>query len=601
MIRWFEVSSKIVMVGFAASLAACAGGGGAVGEPPLEEPEPTPTPAGCAQGASYDGTFDAIQGIVFERYTCATLTCHTGSNPAGGLDLRPDVAYDNLLAAHTHSHNGRISAPADLSGAQSTGSSMPRVAPGDTDRSFLYLKLLAATRPGSVTGVGAPMPIGGAPLSEDELELVRLWIYAGAPETGTVAGTEDLIDGCVPEPKPITIVPLAAPEAGEGVQLVMPPSPLAPETEIEQCFASYYDLTDAVPDEMKDPTGTRFRFNARELRMDPQSHHLILNYSSTPVERLDDPSFGEWRCRTGSRKDQVCDAVADWNDPECLCASVPRDTFACIGFGPADTGRFGSGFAAIGGAQQAQDYNSNPTGVYAEIPLKGVLYWNLHSFNVTTVPHQMNGRLNYYFAPPSEQIRPMRGIFNIGRIFSMSAAPFTKETICNDHVFPKGARVFRLQSHTHQRGERFWVLDAQGNQIYENFTYNDPVEGIYDPPMALDSDNVAERTLRYCATYNNGVADDGTPDIETVTRYSRLPQTVFLPGYPGKCTPKACVQGQIGAPCNGLDDDAACDSTPGAGDGWCDACPVTGGESTENEMFILLGSYYMADTTPSAD
>jgi MYXO-CTERM domain-containing protein len=38
----------------------------------------------------------------------------------------------------------------------------------------------------------------------------------------------------------------------------------------------------------------------------------------------------------------------------------------------------------------------------------------------------------------------------------------------------------------------------------------------------------------------------------------------------------------------------ACDSAPGAGDGNCDACPVHGGVTTEDEMFILLGSYYMA-------
>ena len=37
---------------------------------------------------------------------------------------------------------------------------------------------------------------------------------------------------------------------------------------------------------------------------------------------------------------------------------------------------------------------------------------------------------------------------------------------------------------------------------------------------------------------------------------------------------------------------------PGAGDGWCDACPIAGGESTENEMFILLGQYFIAEGYP---
>ena len=28
-------------------------------------------------------------------------------------------------------------------------------------------------------------------------------------------------------------------------------------------------------------------------------------------------------------------------------------------------------------------------------------------------------------------------------------------------------------------------------------------------------------------------------------------------------------------------------------DGVCDACPITGGESTENEMFIAIGQYFV--------
>lgn len=64
------------------------------------------------------------------------------------------------------------------------------------------------------------------------------------------------------------------------------------------------------------------------------------------------------------------------------------------------------------------------------------------------------------------------------------------------------------------------------------------------------------------------------------------------------CSPIACVAGKIGAPCDGFEDVAACDSSPGAGDGWCDACAITGGESMENEMFLLTGQYYIAAGFP---
>jgi hypothetical protein len=49
------------------------------------------------------------------------------------------------------------------------------------------------------------------------------------------------------------------------------------------------------------------------------------------------------------------------------------------------------------------------------------------------------------------------------------------------------------------------------------------------------------------------------------------------------------VAGKIGAPCGGADDNVACDSSPGAGDGWCDACAIMAGLSSDDEMFILLG------------
>ena len=49
-----------------------------------------------------------------------------------------------------------------------------------------------------------------------------------------------------------------------------------------------------------------------------------------------------------------------------------------------------------------------------------------------------------------------------------------------------------------------------------------------------------------------------------------------------------------------FDPPLAFDSSPGAGDGWCDACAITGGESTENEMFLLTGQYYIEEGFPQA-
>jgi hypothetical protein len=91
------------------------------------------------------------------------------------------------------------------------------------------------------------------------------------------------------------------------------------------------------------------------------------------------------------------------------------------------------------------------------------------------------------------------------------------------------------------------------------------------------------------ATYNNGVAANGSPDVSTVRRRSVTPSN----GSP--CSPVACVAGRVGAACIGAGDDAACDSTVGAGDGWCDACAITAGVTTEDEMFLLFGGYVLSE------
>ena len=97
----------------------------------------------------------------------------------------------------------------------STASALPRVEPGDERRSFLWLKLAAATDPSQLPAhvdvPGAPMPNGLPPLSKDELELVRLWIYSRrAGDRHRRGDAETLLDACLPPPTPITIEPLAA-------------------------------------------------------------------------------------------------------------------------------------------------------------------------------------------------------------------------------------------------------------------------------------------------------------------------------------------------------------------------------------------------------
>jgi hypothetical protein len=205
----------------------------------------------CEQG-EFDSTFELIQAAIFEKKGCTESICHGGppSETNGGLDLRHDVAYDNLVDVDAQTVEG-----------------YSRVRAGRKDASLLWINVVAKTFPEQYTAPLRPMPLDPVPpLSADEVEAIRLWIERGAPRTGVVAGTDELLDACLPPPGPIEVKPLPPPEPGKGVQLRMPRWEMLPNSERETCSASYYDITDQVPEEFRGSNGTTFVFNRNEVR-----------------------------------------------------------------------------------------------------------------------------------------------------------------------------------------------------------------------------------------------------------------------------------------------------------------------------------------------
>ncbi|MDG1946185.1 MAG: hypothetical protein P8J17_18130 [Halioglobus sp.] len=517
--------------------------------------------------ASFDSTFEAIQATVFAQTGCANSLCHAGPDAAGGLDLSPDVAWANLVDV------------------KALGSSLSHVEPRNPSTSYLYHKLSEKTFPGSYDIAGAPMPSAGAAISAGQLEAIRLWIEAGAPETGSVGDTlgrgedeiERLLGVCLPEAEAVNTVPLPAPAPDKGIQFVMPAQDVPAESEREVCFAVYKDFRNDIPEEFLSEDRETFYTSGGETREDAFTHHNLIYKAPVGIEALDDPSFGEWICGGGEQDGDSCDprdltSCGAGGPSPGQCHAEMQDSIACRGYGPEGVAG-GQGTLGLGAGIERE-------GFYSEYPSYGVFYWNSHAFNLTTEDGTLRVWRNINFA--TDRRFAAKGINDVSSIFiATGVPPFEKRTLCSDYVFDQGDGLLAITSHTHKRGERFF-MDIQGEELYETFTYDEPLYKTFEPAMVFNSPDPKARTLTHCATYNNGVNADGSPNTETVVRLSRRPVNAR------PCRPTACVAGDIGASCNGPDDDASCNASPGSGA--CDACAISGAFSSDDEMFILIGS-----------
>jgi hypothetical protein len=232
------------------------------------------------------------------------------------------------------------------------------------------------------------------------------------------------------------------------------------------------------------------------------------------------------------------------------------------------------------------------------------MVWNSHAFNVTDKPTTNEQYFNVFFAKTAADRQDfIRAIFNSRFIFVQNVPPFQKVEYCATHELPKGSRLFELSSHTHKRGLlfRIWLppnqactpgpncLPNASPPLVSTTTYNDPVQYLFNDELALDGDDAASRTLKFCSVFDNGATDPATVKRRSTSTLS--PFGLLAPGGPCQDDTVACLNGpRKGELCHG--DHHACDSTSGRNDGICDACPLKGGVTTEDEMFILLGGFH---------
>jgi len=131
-----------------------------------------PAAESCDPLSLFDGTFDRVQKQIFNT-SCALSGCHDSQSQAGGMLLEIGASYTQTVGT----------TPTNVT-AQGLG--WDRITPGDPALSLLFHKVTGDLG----VGLGSRMPLGRPPLSANLIEIIRLWILAGAPETGWVPGTD---------------------------------------------------------------------------------------------------------------------------------------------------------------------------------------------------------------------------------------------------------------------------------------------------------------------------------------------------------------------------------------------------------------------------
>jgi hypothetical protein len=112
---------------------------------------------GGGGGSDLEATFASIQDNVF---TPICVGCHTGATAPLGLRLDEANSFALLVGV-----------------ASEQEPSLQRVEPGDPNASYLIRKL-----EGTAT-VGGRMPLGGTPLPQADIDVIRQWIIDGAQPT----------------------------------------------------------------------------------------------------------------------------------------------------------------------------------------------------------------------------------------------------------------------------------------------------------------------------------------------------------------------------------------------------------------------------------
>lgn len=394
-------------------------------------------------------SFSLMQDKIFTP-TCATSGCHAstsdGSFNQHGLVLEKSVAYANLVGI----------TPVN---ALSKADGHLRVKAFKSLESLLYHKLNWDAVHHGGKQYGSPMPLGSTALSVGQIEFVRRWIEAGAPQTGEVADAKLLDDKTPSVSTTDNFKPMSSPSAEgvDGFQLKVDKFTVNPNFEREIFVRRNVGNTSDI------------YVNKIKLQSRLNSHHMVLY---------------DYRSKTNL---PAVDVVRDLRNPD-------------NGLNFVTVLQMSNHIFLGGGTQSNQEYVF-PEGTALLLPANYSMDLNPHYFNKTNTALYGENYVNLYTTQKAKVKYVVKTIdFNNTNLTIPASA---KTTISKDFTFGTNVKIVSLTSHTHKFGEKYVIKifggSRNGEVVYENTDWEHPAVINFATPITLKKGE----GLTSVVTYNN--------------------------------------------------------------------------------------------------
>lgn len=417
-------------------------------------------------------SFDLLQDKLLST-SCATSGCHLSPQDASylqhGLVLAKGLSYGNLIGISPKN-------------SAANANKLQRVKKSSSAESLLFHKLNWDLSHHAAVNYGAPMPLGGKPVSKGQLDFVQKWIEAGAPDKGEVVDAK-LLDDTTPsftEPTDFSALDSPVKEGKTGFQLKVDRFIVSPNFEREVFVRRPLNNVEPV-------YVSRIKLKSRT-----NSHHLVVyDFRS----KLNLPNMDELR------------------DLRNIDNSLNIGTVLQM-----------SNHIFLGGGTDPNSDYSFPEGTALKLPANSSVDLNPHYFNKTKDNLYGENYVNLYTVPQS-QVKNVVNMIDFNQ--STFTLPANQTTVITKHFFDfdgfvkgsgKSVIIVSLTSHTHERGKLFQIKIKGGSRdgeiIYEDNDWSHPKVINYANPIVLKEGEGLTSVVTFVNNTNRQIGFGLTSDDE---------------------------------------------------------------------------------------